>query len=873
MKSASACPPPARWRDYIDDRLPPADDAVLTRHIQACRACERALAALIAPLNPPVTPDRPPHAPAELVERLRRLWCAEPEPGDAGAAWPELPGYEIVGVLGTGGMGVVYRARQLDLGREVAVKMLAPRGPVSAPDARRLLTDAATAAKLVHPHVVSVFDVGEYRGKPFFVMELVSGGSLAQHLPALVESPREAARLIAQAARALDYAHHRGVCHRDVKPANIMLRPRHLPGLRPDPDRPPPVANCDSCVTDFGLAKRTNGDTGLTLDGAVVGTPGYIAPEQIRAEKPAPAADVFGLGAVLYECLTGQPPFRGATPFDALLLTLQREPVRPRALNYRLPRDLETVCLKALEKEPGRRYPSAAALADDLERWLRGEPVRARPIGPLARGWRWCRRKPLVPGFVAALALAVAGGLLASVWMWRKAADNEARAVASLRNEEAARRDAEEQFAMLRATMTSSVAGSAPEFRSEQFHARRLLMLEEADGSLVRLLERQPGDAQLRAIRARVLTQLGTIHFTQGRAPEAVAAFEGAVALWEGLGDDPERHRHRNWRAITYVCLEQAYERSGREAEAQQRFETALRLWRDMIRDEPLLGDNLFPAAVNMGWLLIGDAAPEASVPQRFQKLRERLARACGADEAAFLFGLLRLEYLYFRVEGDIRQGHREHIPAVAREAAAFLTATLARPAENRAYLAYAIRQSHKVCLWLRRAGLPGEALALADRATRAAQWLLQEAPNEPARVAQLSDSWHAVSKAHSDLNHAEEAIGASRNALAAHQRLFALAPGDENVRAVLGSRHLQLARKLCTQGRLDAAEGCFAEREALWPGDAGKREEALRELQKWTVQARDELQTTGAQEKFQRLLELHRRLENKRLPGQNVPE
>lgn len=866
MKSASACPPPARWRDYIDDRLPPPDDAALTRHIQTCRACEQALAALIAPLDPPATPDRTPHAPAELIERLRRLWAAETDPDDV--AWPELRGYEIVGVLGTGGMGVVYRARQLDLGREVAVKMLAPRGPVSAPDARRLLTDAATAAKLVHPHVVSVYDVGEYRGKPFFVMELVSGGSLAEHLPALVQAPREAARLIAQAARALDYAHHRGVCHRDVKPANIMLRPRHLPGQRPDPDRAPAAENCDACVTDFGVAKRTTGDTGLTLDGAVVGTPGYIAPEQVRAEKPAPAADVFGLGAVLYECLTGQPPFRGATPFDALLLTLQREPVRPRALNHRLPRDLETVCLKALEKEPGRRYPSAAALADDLERWLRGEPVRARPIGPLARGWRWCRRKPLVPGFVAALALAVACGLCASVWMWRKAAANEARAVTSLRNEEAARRDAQEQFAMLRATMTNSVAGSAPEFRSEQLHARRLLMLREADGSLVRLLERQPGDAQLRAIRARVLTQLGTIHFTQGRNAEAVAAFEQAVALWERLGDDPERHRHRNWRAISYVCLEQAYDRAGRGAEAQQRFETALHLWRDMVRDEPLLGDNLFPAAVNMGWLLLGDTAPEVAVPERFRVLRARLAAACGADEAAFLFGLLRIEYVYLRVENDIRLGYRDNIPAVAREVAAFLTDALSRPAENRPYLAYSIRQSHKVCLWLRRAGLPGEALPLADLAARTAQWLLRESPNDPAVVTQLSDSWHAVSKAHSDLHQNEAAIDASRNALEAQRRLVALTPGDEYARAVLGSRYLQLGRKLCSQGRLDAAEGCFAERQALWPGDAGKHEEALREVQKWAKQARDEPPTSAAREKHQRLLELHARLEKNGPPG-----
>lgn len=870
MRNASTCPPTEMWHDYIRDWLSPTTDSALTEHIQSCRTCEQSLASLIAPLHPSGRKAPSNHAPpAELVERLQGLWSAEAAHDNPGAAWPELRGYEILGVLGKGGMGVVYRARQLDLDREVAVKMLAPGGPASALDARRLRTDATTAAKLVHPHVVSVYDVGEYRGEPFFVMELISGGSLAQQLPALIQSPREAVRLIAQAARALDYAHHRGICHRDVKPANIMLRPRHLPDPWPEPaPRAAPVAvsGCDACVADFGVAKRSNEESGLTLDGAVIGTPGYIAPEQIRSERPSPAADVYGLGAVLYECLTGLPPFRGATPFDTLLLTLQQEAVRPRVLNYRLPRDLETVCLKALEKDPGLRYTSAAALADDLERWLRGEPVRARHVGSLARGWRWCRRKPLIPGFVAALVLAVAGGLLGSVWMWRKASANEAQAVASLHKEEEARREAEDQFAILRTTVTNSVAGSSPEFRSAQFHSYRQTMLQEADDSLIRLLERQPKDSQLQAIRARVLTQLGTIHFTQNQNTKAVAAFERAVAIWEQVPDAPGLYQHRAWRAISHTCLEQACAREGREDRAQQCFETAFQIWQRMVQDRPELADNLFPAVVNMNWLLLGNELPDPGAPKRFQKLRERLARMHDTEECAFFFGLLRLEYFYHRIESHLQLGDKSGVPTLARETATFITEALSRPSQKRGYLIYAIRQSHKVCFWLRHAGLTDEALVLATRTARSAQQLLQDTPGDPNRLAQLSDSWHAVSKVHSDLNQIEEAIEASRNALHAHRKLADALPNNEYVRLALGSRHLQLGRKLCVHGAVEAAAASFSDYQALWPGDPSKHAEALRELRKWAKEAQDE-GTPESRESCSRYLELCARLEKQCAP------
>jgi tetratricopeptide (TPR) repeat protein len=315
-----------------------------------------------------------------------------------GPPLPAVPGYTVEAVLGHGGMGVVFRARHLGLNRLVALKM-ALAGSYAGPHEReRFRREAEAVAALRHPNVVQVYDIGDAAGRPYFTMELLEGGSLALRLTGTPQPARQAAGLLATLAQAVQAAHQGGIVHRDLKPANVLL-----------------AADGTPKITDFGLARRLEGG-GLTLSGVPVGTPSYMAPEQARGERGAvgPAADVYALGAILYELLTGRPPFRAETAAETLRQVVSQEPVPPSRLNAAVPRDAETICLKCLEKDPRRRYASALALAEDLHRFGRDEPIVARPVGHLGRGLRWARRNPtgaaLVATALALVGLAVGGG-------------------------------------------------------------------------------------------------------------------------------------------------------------------------------------------------------------------------------------------------------------------------------------------------------------------------------------------------------------------------------------------------------------------------------------------------------------------------------
>jgi WD40 repeat protein len=299
-----------------------------------------------------------------------------------------LEDYEILEEIAHGAMGVVYKARQISLPRFVALKMILSGHFASVAEVQRFRIEAETIAQLDHPNIVPIYEVGEIAGQPCYSMKLIEGNSLSKDIPYYVENPRAAASLLVQVARAVAHAHERGILHRDLKPSNILL----------DAHKQPHVA-------DFGLARRVGGE-GLTASGAIVGTPEYMAPEQARSEKVlTTAVDVYSLGAVLYTLLSGRPPFKGKDHLETLRQVAEGGPCPPRTLNPRIDRDLEVICLNCLDVEPGGRYPSAQALAEELERWLAGEPIEARRVGRAARLWRWSRRNPVLALLSGAAAL------------------------------------------------------------------------------------------------------------------------------------------------------------------------------------------------------------------------------------------------------------------------------------------------------------------------------------------------------------------------------------------------------------------------------------------------------------------------------------
>jgi hypothetical protein len=342
--------------------------------------------------------------------------------------------YELVREIARGGMGIVFFARQISLNRPVALKMILAGQLAHDTDIKRFYLEAEAAANLDHPGIVPIYEVGQHEGQHYFSMVFVEGQSLAQKLAHGPLPPREAAALLVKVAEAVAYAHQRGVIHRDLKPGNILLD-----------------QNGNPRVTDFGLAKKVEGDSGLTGSGQIMGTPSYMPPEQAGGKRGAvgPAADVYALGATLYALITGRPPFQAATAMDTVLQVFRDEPVPPRRLNAAIPRDLETICLKCLEKEPAKRYASASALAGDLRRYLAGEPITARPVGQAERVWRWCRRNPVVASLSAGVVLAlVLGTVVASVFAVRANRNaDEARFNLKLATQETARANQEAQHA------------------------------------------------------------------------------------------------------------------------------------------------------------------------------------------------------------------------------------------------------------------------------------------------------------------------------------------------------------------------------------------------------------------------------------------
>jgi WD40 repeat protein/serine/threonine protein kinase len=429
---------------------------------------------------------------APLLTSLRRPALGALPSARPGSPAPNIAGYEVVRELGRGGMGVVYQARQIALNRMVALKMILAGAHAGAKHVARFRQEAEAIASLHHPNIVQIFDIGEADGIPYCALEYVPDGNLGQQLHGDPQPIEPSVTLIETLARAVHFAHRHGIVHRDLKPANILLQRNAATRDAAPPNRVTtqyPESNAIGLgaadfeyasdfgfrigdfapkITDFGLAKRLNEHGAGTLSGEIVGTPSYMAPEQAagKTHRIGPATDIYALGAILYELLTGRPPFKGATPVDTVVQVLHEEPVRPSSLCPSLPRDLETICLKCLRKEPGRRYGSAEALADDLHRFRTGKPIRARRVSAPERAWKWARRRPLIASLLCGIILSVVVGFAGVTWQWQEATGARDIAQAEAFRAETARAEAigERQRAQT-ALYFSRIAQSQLQFR------------------------------------------------------------------------------------------------------------------------------------------------------------------------------------------------------------------------------------------------------------------------------------------------------------------------------------------------------------------------------------------------------------------------
>ena len=440
MTPLRACPNPYALQQLAAGELPEGAAEAIAQHVLTCLACAEQLNALQS-TDPFVHEVQAAGANLPAADRaadalMERLVTSPPEDATVERLAPERPdgltptvyagktpathasiaqvprqlgNYEILAELGRGGMGVVYKARQIGLDRLVALKMLLAGAQADREGLVRFLNEAEAVARLRHANIVQVYDVNRQPQQPYFTMEFVEGGSLAEKLAGTPQPAPQAAALVELLARAVHAAHDSGVIHRDLKPANVLL-----------------TADGTPKITDFGLAKRVEGNAGLTQSGGVMGTPSYMAPEQAngKTREIGPAADIYGLGAILYEVLTGRPPFRAESSMETLLQVIAVEPVPPAHLNPKVPRDLETICLTCLHKEKLKRYATAAALADDLRRFTGGEPIHARPAGLWERLGKWARRKPAAAALYGVSVLALLA-VMASIALYAASVQRE----------------------------------------------------------------------------------------------------------------------------------------------------------------------------------------------------------------------------------------------------------------------------------------------------------------------------------------------------------------------------------------------------------------------------------------------------------------
>lgn len=489
---------------------------------------------------------------------------------------PAVPGYDIVRELGRGGMGVVYLARHRDLRRLVALKMILGAGNADLETRQRFRREAQAVARLQHPGIVQIHDVGEHAGRPYLALEYVDGPNLASRVAGKPLAPKTAARAIETLARAVDYAHRQGIVHRDLTPRNILLAPGSS-------SESIPLGEGESeryalKITDFGLAKELDYDGNRTETGAIIGTPNYMAPEQAQArhDQIGPATDVHALGVLFYEMLTGRPPYLAETSLDILKQITESEPVPPTRLQPRIPPDAETICLKCLEKDPRRRYTSALELADDLNRFVTGQPIRARPVPWSERALKWSRRRPAAAALIAVSALSLltilAGGAVYNV----RIRGERDRAETNL------------ELAMQAVEEMLSEVGEGQLAAEPRMEEKRRVLLAKAVALHQAFLRQKSDDPRVRRETAEAHRRLADVFRLLERHDSAIEAYGEAIALYLRLHhENPADPHHRRRLAYCHNFRGEVERAAGNRTPAEADYREADRLLGGLCAEYP----------------------------------------------------------------------------------------------------------------------------------------------------------------------------------------------------------------------------------------------------------------------------------------------
>jgi eukaryotic-like serine/threonine-protein kinase len=759
----------------------------------------------------------PPHPLPDAVAQMAATLLVAPESAGA-AGLPVVAGYELLAPLGRGGMGVVYQARQLQSNRMVALKLILGGAHARPRDLARFRKEAEAVAQLAHPHIVQMYEVGEQDGWAYFALEFVPGGSLAQQCAGRPQPAVPSARLVEAVAHAMAYAHERGVVHRDLKPANILL-----------------AADGTPKVTDFGLAKRLDLEPGTSLSlgrtrtGEVLGTPSYMAPEQTfgQPDEVGPAADVYALGAILYECLTGRPPFQAATPLDTLLQVRGDDPVPPTRLVPSVPRDLETICLKCLQKEPQRRYPSATTLAEDLRRFLAGEPISARPISFPARAIRWARRRKAAAALVGVSVVAVLSLVILGAWhqvrlqgfntelrVERDAAER-LRTQAQAKEAEA-RQQKEEAEAHFRSALAAVkqmlVLVSEEDDRlahEPRMELVRSKLLEDALRFYQGFLKERPGDPEVRWEMASTYLRIGDIRKRLGKQAAAEEAYRAAITLFQALAAEfPRQPGYRHGLAGCYTNLGTLLANTPRQEEAEQAFQRARDIQEALTKEYPTSAkyrSALAGSEHNLATLLaIGRRLPQAEQAlRRALEPRRRLA-AEFPQEAFFRRDFARtLNNLADVLSSanrpkDAEQAYREALVVQRR-----LVEEFPRDPTYRQELA----SSHNgLANVLDTLGDTVQAESEYTHALTLQQRLVEEFPRVPGHRQELARMLHNLALLQHRTGRSAEAEQTYRRALDVRQRLIDESPNVPTFQSELGRTAAHLGDLLIRSGRAPEA-------------------------------------------------------------------